>query len=186
MSELGLIAPLGGLVVIAMFYMRRISEGAAATAWGGAWLVLYLAGTLVSLPDAPKPLEASGHVLGTLFPVLLYAGSVSFRDGGPLPRVPLLAGLALGLLRAALELADRNTAALAISVPLELPFTIGAAWVIWHAGRGRRSFPEQMLPPTLVLLAAVNAADPIARLVGLHMVPLVLAWTSTCFASPPS
>ena len=183
MSELGLIAPLGGLVVIALFYMRRISEGAAATAWGSAWLVLYVAGTLVSLPDAPEPLAAVGHVLGTLFPVLLYAGSVSFRDGGPLPAGPLLAGLAVGVIRSTLEFSDRNAVALALSIPLELPFTIGAAWVIWHAGRGRRSFPEQMLPPTLVLLAIVNAADPIARLVGLQMVPLVLAWTSTCFAT---
>ncbi len=183
MSELGLIAPLGGLVVIVLFYMRRISVGAAATAWGGAWVVLYLAGTLVSLPNAPEPLAAAGHVLGTLFPVLLYAGAVSFRDGGPLPRGPLLVGLGIGALRCALALADRNTLALAISVPLELPFTIGAAWVIWHAGRGRRSFPEQMLPPTLLLLAVVNAADPIARMVGLQMVPLVLAWTSTCFAT---
>ena len=183
MSELGLIAPLGGLVVIALFYMRRISEGAAATAWGGAWLVLYIAGTLASVPTAPLPLVAASHVLGTLFPALLYAGAVSFRDGGPLPRGPVLFGLAIGLTRCALALADRFALSLALAVPLELPFMLGAAWVIWHAGRGRRSFPEQMLPPTLVLLAVVNAADPIARLVGLHMVPLVLAWTSTCFAT---
>ena len=85
-GDLGLIAPLGGLVVIALFYMRRIAGGAAASAWGGAWLALYLAGTIQTLPDAPPILVALGQLLGTLFPALLYAGAIAFRDGGPLPR----------------------------------------------------------------------------------------------------
>jgi signal transduction histidine kinase/ActR/RegA family two-component response regulator len=182
-SEIGLIAPLGGLVVIALFYMRRIAGGAAATAWGSAWMSLYLAGLIQSLPHAPVPLIAASHVLGTLFNTLLYAGAVSFRDGGALPRAPIQLGVAIGVLRATLVLTGYPMLTLAIAVPLELPYSIGTAVVAWQAARRRASFPEQLLPPTLILLAVVNAADPIFRIVGLNMVPLVIAWDATAFST---
>lgn len=183
MSEIGLIAPLGGLVVIALFYMRRIAGGAAATAWGGAWMSLYIAGMIQSIPHAPLALIAASHVLGTLFNTLLYAGAVSFRDGGALPRRAVQLGLAIGVLRATLFLSGYPTLTLAIAVPLELPFSIGTAVVAWQAARRRGSFPEQLLPPTLILLAVVNAADPIFRIIGLNMVPLVIAWDATAFST---
>jgi PAS domain S-box-containing protein len=182
-SEIGLIAPLGGLVVIALFYMRRIAGGAAATAWGGAWLALYVAGMIQSFPGAPPIAVASSHVLGTMFSALLYAGAVSFRDGGPLPRVPLQLGLALGIVRGAFLLAGHPMLTLAIAVPLELPFSVGTAVATWQAARQRRSFPEQLLPPTLALLAVVNTADPIFRILGMTMVPLVIAWDATSFSA---
>jgi PAS domain S-box-containing protein len=182
-SEIGLIAPLGGFVVIALFYMRRIAGGAAATAWGGAWMSLYIAGMIQSLPHAPLALIAASHVLGTLFNTLLYAGAVSFRDGSALPRAPIQLGFAIGVLRGTLFLTGYPLLTLAIAVPLELPFSIGTAVVAWQAARRRGSFPEQLLPPTLILLAVVNAADPIFRIVGLNMVPLVIAWDATAFST---
>lgn len=180
MSELGLVAPLGGIVVLALFYMRRIETSAAAIGWGAAWTSLYLAGLSASTPGLHPTLVASGYLTGSLFPGFLLAGSLAFRDGGALARGPIVAGAAIGLLRMALVLFDLEPLALVITAPLEAPLSIGSAVVMWRSARGRpRSFAEQMLPPVLMLLALVNTADPLARAFGIEMVPLVFAWIAT-------
>jgi signal transduction histidine kinase/CheY-like chemotaxis protein len=183
-NELSLVAPLGGIIVIALFYMRRIERSAAALAWGAAWTSLYLAGLSSSVPELHPALVAAGYLTGSLFPGFLLAGALAFRNGGALARGPIAAGAAIGLIRTSLVLLDHEAIAHAITAPLEAPLAIGASVVMWRSARGRpRSFAEQMLPPVLMLLALVNAADPLARLLGLEMVPLVFAWISTCLAT---
>lgn len=180
MSELGLVAPLGGIVVIALFYMRRIEQSAAASAWGVAWLSLYVAGLTASIPGLHPTGIAAGYLAGSLFPGFLLCGALAFRDGGALARGPIVAGAVIGLARMMLVLAGHEPLALAITAPLEAPLAIGTVVVMWRSARGRpRSFAEQMLPPVLMLLALVNAADPIARALGIQMVPLVFAWIAT-------
>jgi signal transduction histidine kinase/ActR/RegA family two-component response regulator len=180
---MGLIAPLGGLVVILLFYMQRISGGAAASAWAGAWAMLYLAGTINSVTDPPTPLLAVGHAIGAMFPAMLFAGAVAFRDDGPLPRLPLAGGVLLGSLRFGLTISGYETLSNAMTVPLELPFAAGATYVTWQAARRRRSFPEQVLPPTLAMLAVVNTVDPVARILGMDLVPILIAWDATAFSA---
>lgn len=176
MSELGLVAPLGALVVVAFLYLRRLYEGPATAAWGAAWVSLYGAGTIAALDAPPLGLHLLGPVLGSLFPALLLTGALS------LGRVrwvlwPVGIGLGIGITRAALAVGGRVEWSLALAIPLELPLSLGAAAVAWRAARERpRSFPEQLMGPALVLLALVNAADPLARLVDLSMIPLVLCW----------
>jgi PAS domain S-box-containing protein len=181
-TEFGLVAPLGGLVLMMFLYLRRLAHGAAATAWGAAWLALYLAGTLSGLPDAKPLVVGLSHVCGSLFPALLLAGALAFRSGR-IPAWPVPAGIGLGLLRWALLASGRPDLGLVIAAPGELPFTLGAAAVMWRAARDRpRSFPEQILGPALVLLAFINAADPIARLLGLPMAPLLVCWITASLA----
>lgn len=180
MSEFGLVGPLGGIVVLALFYMRRIEKGAAAIAWGAAWLSLYIAGMSASTPGLHPTGIAWGYLAGSLFPGFLLAGSLAFRNGGALARGPIVAGAAIGLLRMSLVLLGLDGLALLITAPLEAPLSLGSAVVMWRSARGRpRSFAEQMLPPALMLLALVNAADPLARAFHIEMVPLVFAWIAT-------
>jgi PAS domain S-box-containing protein len=182
LSELGLIAPLGALVVLAFLYLQRLSEGPATTAWGAAWLALYVAGLIGALPNPPVIVDLSGLVLGSLFPALLLAGSLTLGRS-QFVAWPVAAGLAIGLLRAALVATDHVELSLAVTVPLELPLSLGAAGVSFRTARGRsRSFPEQLMGPGVVLLALVNAADPLARLMNLSMVPIVLCWLSASLA----
>jgi len=182
LSEIGLVAPLGALVVLAFVYLRRLAEGPATTAWGAAWLALYAAGVISSLPDPPLALVPIGPVFGSLFPALLLAGALTL--GRPrLVAWPIAAGLAVGLVRAGLLAAGRVDLSFAIAVPLELPLSLGAAAVAFRTARGRpRSFPEQLMGPALALLALVNAADPLARLMDLSMVPLLLCWLTASLA----
>ncbi len=182
MSELGLVAPLGALVVLAFVYLQRLSEGPATTAWGAAWLSLYAAGVISALSDPPIPLALIGPVFGSLFPALLLAGSLTL--GRPrLVAWPIAAGLSIGVVRAGLLAAGHVDLSFAIAVPLELPLSLGAAAAAFRTARGRpRSFPEQLMGPALALLALVNAADPLARLMDLSMVPLVLCWLTASLA----
>jgi signal transduction histidine kinase/CheY-like chemotaxis protein len=183
-SELAIVAPLGGVVVLALFYMRRVERSAAAFAWGSAWLCLYLGGMLASFGGLPPSLRPIIHLPGSLFPAFLLAGAIAFRDGGALARLPVLLGLCLGVARALLGIAGLERLALGMAVPLELPFMLATVAVMWRAARSRpRSFAEQMLPPVLALLAVVNAADPVARVYGFGLVPLVLAWIATSFVA---
>jgi signal transduction histidine kinase/ActR/RegA family two-component response regulator len=187
-SEFGLVAPLGSLVVIAFLYLRRISRGGtatavgAATAWGLAWLALYAAGTISSVPTAPPAIRGLGNLLGSLFVALVLAGALALR-GGSVPGWAVAVGFGIGALRALLAASGRQELSYAVAIPLELPLALGAAAVAWQSARERpRSFPEQLLGPALVLLAFVNAADPLARLVGLPAVPLILSWIATSLA----
>ncbi len=182
MSELALIAPLGALVVFAFLYLQRLSEGPATTAWGAAWLTLYVAGLIGAMPDPPFAAQLAGLVLGSLFPALLLAGSLTL--GRPrLVAWPIAAGLGIGLVRSALVATEHVELSLALAVPLELPLSMGAAAVSFRTARERpRSFPEQLMGPALVLLALVNAADPLARLLNLSMIPMVLCWLSASLA----
>ena len=182
MSELGLVAPLGALVVLAFLYLQRLSESPATTLWGAAWLALYGAGLIGALPDPPLAAQLAGPVLGSMFPALLLAGSLTLARSR-LVAWPIGAGVAIGLLRAGLLAADRAELSFALAVPLELPLSMGAAAVSFRTARWRpRSFPEQLMGPALVLLALVNAADPLARLMDLSMVPMVMCWLTASLA----
>ncbi|MEB2346012.1 MAG: ATP-binding protein [Deltaproteobacteria bacterium] len=179
MSEFVLVAPLGGLAVLAFLYLRRLSDGPAATAWGGAWLAAYLAGAISTLDEPSRLALLLSPLVGSLFPGLLLAGSFAFHRGR-FASWPIALGLLIGAARAAFLEGGRPDLAISVEILCELPLTLGAAGLAWHAAFERpRSFPEQMLGPTLVLLALLNAADPLARALALPTLPLVLAWMGT-------
>jgi PAS domain S-box-containing protein len=179
LSEFVLVAPLGGLSVLVFLYLRRLSDGPAATAWGGAWLAVYLAGTLSTLDDPPRFALLLSTALGSLFPGLLLAGSLAFHRGR-FASWPIGVALAIGAARAAFQSAGRTDLAVAVEIPFELPLTLGAAALAWRAAFERpSSLPEQMLGPTLVLLALLNLADPLARAFDVPTMPLVIAWMGT-------
>lgn len=179
MSELVIVAPLGGLAVLAFLYLRRLSDGPAATAWGGAWVAAYLAGTISTFDEPSRLALLLSPLVGSLFPGLLLAGSFAFHRGR-FASWPIAMGLLIGAARAAFQEGGRSDLAVSAEILFELPLTLGAAALAWRAAFERpRSFPEQMLGPTLVLLALLNAADPLARALELPTMPLVLAWMGT-------
>lgn len=182
LSEIGLVAPLGALVIVAFLYLRRLDEGPATTVWGAAWIALYVTGTIAALDTPSFALRVFTPVLGSLFPALLLAGALILGRARWVAW-PIAVGVVIGAVRAALVAADRAELSLLIAVPCELPLSVGAAAVAWRAARERpRSFPEQLMGPALMLLALVNAADPLARLADLSMIPLVLCWLTASMA----
>jgi PAS domain S-box-containing protein len=182
-TDFALVAPLGGLVVIAFVYLRRLSSQPAAAAWGTAWLALYAAGAIASFPDLPPLVRGTGDLLGALFAALLLGGALALRHGR-FPDWALGLGLGLGLFDMALAGLGHLELAQALAIPLELPFTVGAAAVVWRTAREHPgSFPEQALGPALALLALVNAVDPVARLMGLPMTPVLIGWIATALAA---
>src|SRR5690606_6856356 len=153
------------------------------TAWGSAWLALYLTGTLSTLVDPPPLVTWLEPMLGSLFPGLLLAGTIAFYRGR-FVAWPVALAFALGLARTSLQQAGHAGLAAALAIPVELPMMLGAAGLAWRAAFERpRSLPEQLLGPTLVLLAFVNAADPLARTLDVAMLPLLLGWMTTSLSA---
>jgi hypothetical protein len=116
--------------------------------------MLYLAGTINSVTDPPTPLLAVGHAIGAMFPAMLFAGAVAFRDDGPMPRFPFVCGVLLGALRFGLTISGHEAASNAVTVPLELPFATGAAYVTWQAARRRRERGPMVSSPVCAPVAA--------------------------------
>ena len=182
MTEFVFVVPLGGLVVLVFLYLRRLADGPAATAWGGAWLAVYGAGLISTLDQPPAEVRALGTVLGSLFPGLLLAGSLGVHRGR-FAAWPIGFALAIGLTRLALLSAGRPDLAIAVEIPCELPLTLAAAALAWRNAFASRSLPEQLLGPTLLLLALLNVADPLARLLDLATLPIILGWIGTTLAA---
>src|SRR5690606_7173820 len=148
LTEFVFVVPLGGLVVLVFLYLRRLADGPAATAWGGAWLAVYGAGLISTLDQPPAEVRALGTVLGSLFPGLLLAGSLGVHRGR-FAAWPIGFALAIGLTRLALLSAGRPDLAIAVEIPCELPLTLAAAALAWRNAFASRSLPEQLLGPTL-------------------------------------
>src|SRR5690606_2828168 len=77
----------------------------------------------------------------------------------------------------------RPDLAIAVEIPCELPLTLAAAALAWRNAFASRSLPEQLLGPTLLLLALLNVADPLARLLDLATLPIILGWIGTTLAA---
>jgi signal transduction histidine kinase/CheY-like chemotaxis protein len=178
MSPLMLVLPLGPVVLLGFFYLRRIAEGGAAR-WAWAWAALWLAGTLGFLGTEAL---AVGHVAGALFMALILAGAIEFRGGTP-PRWMLPACAGFGLLRSALTLLGRPDLSYLIAMPYELLLGSLAFWQVRRAPAEYASeLSHLLLGPALFGLAALDVVDVLLRWLGRPMDGVVVAWVAGGFA----
>jgi signal transduction histidine kinase/CheY-like chemotaxis protein len=147
-----LLASMGG--AIALERGRRIS---AAAYWIAGWMSAGIGGILVLVADELPRVAPLNHLLGSLFPFLLLAGSIALGDRR-VPRWLLPAGLAIGLVRTLLAGAGLAPAAYAIALVLEIP-AVAAAGVLAQRAlpRGVAGPGERLVGPALVLLAVAGA-----------------------------
>jgi signal transduction histidine kinase len=176
MSELALIALVGGVTVLMFLYLRRIEGSAAAPMWAFAWVFLWAAGLLTVVDESYPVALGMAHWLGSLFSVLLLAGALTF-SGHHIPRWLLPAGVGLGALRFGLQLLGEQTLSYALVPALEVPACAAAAILV--SRRARRPpafFAERLLGPALGLIAILNGVDAVTRAVGGSTLFLVSAW----------
>ena len=181
MEPLALLVPLGPVVVLGFFYLRRIAEGYGAAQWAWAWAVLFGAGALQSAGGG-APVIAIANVCGALFMPFILAGAIEFR-GGTVPRWLVPAGAAFGAARAAFVLGGRPDLSYLIAAPYEL--ALGSAAYLEIARAGAEMPPEpstRLLGPALFGLAALDVLDVLLRWRGDDLAWVVPVWIMAGFA----
>jgi len=181
-SDILLILPLGGVLVLGFLYLRRIHASPAAHYWGWAWVNAYAAGLLLNLTDWSPALVPAWHVPGALVPVCFLAGALVFEDRR-VPRGLAAAGLAWGVARAATDAAGWTGPTAALALPGHA--VLDVATVVVLAGSLRRrstSLPERLLAPGFAVLAVVDMVDVTERVFGLELFPLILPWMALSLA----
>jgi len=181
-SDILLILPLGGVLVLGFLYLRRVRASPAARYWGWAWLNAYAAGLLLNLTDWAPALVPTWHLPGALVPVCFLAGALLFEDRR-VPRGFAAAGLAWGAARAATDAAGWTGLTAALTLPGHA--VLDVATVVVLAGSLRRrnaSLPERLLAPGFAVLAVVDTVDVTERVFGLELFPLILPWMALSLA----
>jgi len=178
LTEIGVVLSLGGILVLASLYLRRLERSAAALYWAGSWSALFAAGLLTLSPMGQPWVRAPASFMGVVFAFLLLAGAFE-HAGRRAPRalapVALLAGLARGLP----HLLGRSDLAYLLAIPVEVPAILAAAWLVWRAPAGGvRSLPETFLAPALAAVGVLDGWDALARASGAAGTLHTLAWVA--------
>jgi signal transduction histidine kinase len=181
MEPLAILIPLGPVVVLGFFYLRRIAEGHGAAQWAWAWLALWMAGALQAIGG--RPAIAVANACGALFMAFILAGTMEFRGRRP-PRWLLPACGGFGLLRFALAWSGMPQLSYLVAAPYEL--LLGAA-----AYRQVRLAPAEfarqpshlLLGPALFGLAALDVVDVTLRALGQSVEAVVPVWIAGSFAT---
>jgi two-component system, cell cycle sensor histidine kinase and response regulator CckA len=181
MEPLALLVPLGPVVVLGFFYLRRIAEGYGAAQWAWAWAALFGAGALQSVGGG-APAIALANVCGALFMPFTLAGAIAYRGGTP-PRWLVPAGAVFGLARAAFVLGGRPDLSYLIAAPYELALGSAAYMEVSRAGSDVPREPStRLLGPALFGLAALDVVDVMLRWRGDSLEWAVPVWIMAGFA----
>jgi PAS domain-containing protein len=181
MEPLALLVPLGPVVVLGFFYLRRIAEGYGAAQWAWAWAALFGAGALQSVGGG-APMIALANVCGALFMPFTLAGAIAYRGGTP-PRWLVPAGAAFGFVRAAFVLGGRPDLSYLIAAPYELALGSAAYMEVSRAGSDIPREPStRLLGPALFGLAALDVVDVMLRWRGDTLDWVVPIWIMAGFA----
>ena len=181
MNPLWILLPMGPVVALGFFYLRRIAEDHGATRWAWAWTFLWCAGTLSVVDSLPG--HAVGHACGALFMPFILGGAIEFRGGSP-PRWLLPAAGAFGLLRAGLVLLGQPDASYFVAAPYELVLGAAAYREVRRAPAEYAREPSHlMLGPALFGLAALDVVDVLLRALERPIEPLLAVWIAGGFAT---
>jgi len=161
MAELPLILLLLALVGFALYLLRRSDVGPIAI-WTLAWIALFATRALVQASADLCWALPPAYVLGSFFPALILAGTVSYAQR-PVPSWLLPGGLLIGLSRAGLVEAGAFDLANVVALLVEPPTVLAAAWLaLGEARRSLSSVGQWLLPVAFVMLALVEAATAIS------------------------
>jgi PAS domain S-box-containing protein len=176
MAETSLILLLLALVGFALYLLRRPDVGPAAV-WALAWIDLFATHALVEASVDLHWVSPPGYVLGSLFPALILAGAVSYARR-PVPSWLLPGALLIGLARAGLVEAGALDLANVVSLLVEPPTVLAAAWLaLGEARRPLSSAAQRLLPVAFVMLALLEAATAISWIrLGLPSTMIMAGW----------
>jgi PAS domain S-box-containing protein len=172
-SDVLVIASLGGIVVVTLLYLRKVATGSGASYWAAAWLTLWIAGLLLAFET--RAAEIAAHSLGCAFSPLILCGALGFV-GRPLPRWLGHAALAQVGVQLALRSAGFDAVALAVASGVDLAAGSAAAALLWRGRDPEGSVAERMLGPGAALLVLLNLTDSAVRFAGVDPTFLVLPW----------
>jgi PAS domain S-box-containing protein len=163
MAELSLILLLLALVGFALYLLRQPEIGPAMH-WALAWINAFAILLLVKVGGAPDSalLAPPAYALGSLFPVLILTGALSYARR-PVPTWLLPGALLVGLLRAGLAENQSIAVAQTLSLLVEPSVLLVAAWVALGPARGSApGLAQRLLPGAFVLLALVEGANALS------------------------
>ena len=145
--------------------------------WIAGWISASISGLLFLLRDELRWLGFLTFPLGTLFPWLILAGTLAWRDR-PATRPIVAVALVLGAARAALAAAVGPGPSYALALAVEPAAVLAAAWVAWQAPKppgGLRL--GRTLAVSLVVLALAGAAHVFTVFRGVGpLLPLLAIW----------
>jgi len=167
------------LVGFGLLVLQR-RDFSASTLWTFAWVEMFVMASLLRVEPEKPWVEFTAFVLGTLFPALILAGTLSYAQR----RVPpwLLPGaLLLGALRGGLAASGSFTLGRSLALPLEPAAMLAAAWIAFGATRGgTSSLAQRLLPVAFVFLALVDAATAVSEIrLGEVTTVIVRIWYAT-------
>ncbi len=181
MRELVLVAFLGGVVLAAFLYVRRLVPAPATDWWAAAWACLFASGMLEVL-DPGAAGQALARLPGPFFFAFTLAGARRYlaRD---LPRWLLPAAAASALAAAAAVPTFGLRTALLAETPFEVAVTVLAAAEL-HRGLARREAPaaERLLPIAVAGLAPITVLNALLRPEGPVEFAALTGWAGAALA----
>jgi hypothetical protein len=138
-TEIGIIAPIGGILLACVLYVRIVDEDPPMRRWALAFGCLYAAGLLTALRPVDMLALALANLLHGAFVGLVLQGALTFA-ARPVPRWVVPLPLGLGVVRAALTLSGYTTPGFLVPLPLDCFYFGWTAWILWRKSdeAGRR------------------------------------------------
>lgn len=176
MNDLTYLAPLGVILIAALFYLGRLERSPALRLWLFGFGAL-LGGAVFIVPDT-KLGWAITSLFSSAFVALMYAGSMSFAER-PIPGWLLPLAVSIGVLRAATTLADRPG-------PMSLVAGVYAVVLLGASGVTLRRYSvasesglaERLLGPAMAALGALLGLSIGVRFLDIHGGPMFGVWIS--------
>ena len=161
-------------------YAHRSRSSSPYWYWG--WAVLLLAGVGSEASKAYADVAFVAPLLSPVFSALLLAGALSYA-GRSVPPPLIVAGLAMGVLRAVSEALGQTQVSGALSLVFEPTAAAWAAWLVHGTARHREgSWAERLMP---LSLAAITLAEFFGAMRALGGFERLIVWPLWVGASAP-
>jgi len=172
---------LGLVVVVALAglsgWLTWKRETRPSVLWTWGWIFLFAAGAIAALAGGIPWADSVVHLLGPFFPALMLAGALA-HAARPVPAWLLPLAFLLGVLRWGFGQAGHHHLCHGIALVFESGAPLAAAFLAFRTARQTSGSPaQQLLAPTFLAVAVIEAVNSIWGLRGLALTPPhLLAW----------
>ena len=156
MNDLLVLAPLGLILLAALFYLERLERSRAMRLWRWGYVALF-GGSVMVVPNTPLSWAVVSFT-SAAFVSLMFAGAQSFA-GRPIPGWLLPGTIGLGALRAGFTLAGSPGPMSAVAIAVALVLFAWGSYSLWQSADAKRAgVAERLLGPVLAIFGLLHAA----------------------------